>query len=195
MYEIELKAHVINYDKTKKTIESFASCIGEKNKSDVYWSIINPSSNTVRVRIREEKSKLSNGEKKESTIVTYKRKELRQTRELVSYEVNDEQEFCIDNRKAFETVLIDTGYKTYLIKEKHVLQWEYNGVLIELCTIGGLGDFLELEITTESQDESTVEQSLKKLQQTLLKCNIPLEKIEKRYYSELLREKDSRVLE
>ncbi len=194
MYEIELKAHVNNYNNTKNIISSFATFLGTKQKSDVYWQCFSEKLQApVRVRIREETC--TNSENKESTelIVTYKKKELRTSSDLnkhIDFEVNEEHEFCINERKAFEAILIDTGYEVDLVKEKKVEQWEYDGVLLELCTILNLGDFLELEIIAHDQDKETVHEALKKLQSVLLKCNIPLENIEKRYYSELLREKD-----
>ncbi len=195
MFEIELKAHVDNYESTKNNIDAFANFLGKKQKSDTYWqcyskNILNP----VRVRIREEVSENSNGEKTSCLMVTYKKKELRKTTDFdkpIGFEVNEEHEFVISDRSAFETILVDTGFEIDLRKEKCVLQWIFDDVLLELCSITTLGDFLELEIIAESQDKKTVEHALQKLQHLLIKCGIPLDKIENRYYSELLKESNN----
>ncbi len=195
MFEIELKAHVENYESTKNTIDTFAIFLGKKQKSDVYWKTYSAALGyPIRVRLREEKTTTPNGIESKNIIVTYKKKELRETfrgDKNISYEVNEENEFTIDNRTAFETILIDTGYTIDLEKDKHVLQWQYEKVLLELCIINNLGNFLELEIINESQDDNSVNVAIKELQDVLIKCNIPLEKIEKKYYSELLREKNT----
>ncbi len=188
MFEIELKAHVDNYEKTKTIIESFAHFLGEKNKSDVYWH--QPSQNPVQIRVREESAVNSFGKKPKVLTVTYKKKEVRNSANNIAYEVNDEKEFTIDNRSSFETFLHDAGFRVVSKKEKHVLQWQYDGVLLELCTITGLGNFLELEITSEVQSKTVEKDSLKKLHATLALSGIELEKIEKRYYNDLLREKN-----
>ncbi len=192
MYEIELKAHVDNYENTKNTINSFARFLETKTKIDVYWHMISEKSkNPVRVRVRQETTLCPNGEKTTETIVTYKKKELRQSTlndNAISYEVNEENELNISNKQTFESILIDAGFAIDLKKEKHVLQWEIDGVLLELCTITDLGNFLELEIMAENNEDSTIKKSIGKLKSLLLQCGIPLEKIEKRYYSELLKE-------
>ncbi len=190
MYEIELKAHIENIEKTKTTINTFARFLGTKDKTDVYWQLngLNPTK-PVRVRIRQELSTNTSKEITKSLMVTYKRKELRNTKESIAYEVNEENEFSISNREAFESILIDSGFNIALQKEKKVLQWEYNGVLLELCTITGLGDFLELEIVAENRKDSTIKKAIDSLQSVLQQCGVPIEKIEKRYYSELMQEK------
>ena len=180
MYEIELKAHVDNYKKTNQTIDTFAEFLGEISKKDTYWKLQEKS---IQVRVREE---LINNHI--DLLVTYKQKELRNTEDnnAVHFEVNQEKEFHIDNRESFEAILIDSGFKISLKKEKYVKQWKFNNVLIELCTIPPLGDFLELEILSESNDDKTTKECIEMLKSILLKSNIPFEKIEHRYYSEIL---------
>ena len=181
MYEIELKAHVEHYDDTKQTINNFAHFLGEVAKKDTYWKLKKKS---IQVRVREE---ITNG--KTEFLVTYKQKELRNTGDnnTVHFEVNQEREFHIDDRDSFEAILIDSGFEISLKKEKFVTQWKYENVLIELCTIAPLGNFLELEILSELNDSQTTKKSIEKLKSILLQANIPLEKIEHRYYSEMLR--------
>ncbi len=190
MFEIELKAHIENYNKTRDTIQSFAQFVCEKSKSDVYWNLdTNLHKEPITVRIREEKTTDIQGAQLFETVVTYKKKEVRNSKEDISYEVNEEHEFSISDRAAFEQILIDTGFVIDLEKQKDVLQWKHNGVLLELCSISHLGNFLELEILSESQNDEAEEIAIQKLQGLLTKCNVPLCNIEKRYYKDLLREK------
>lgn len=186
MYEIELKAHVENYNETKKTIDEFAEFIGEKTKSDTYWKLKkNKDEKSMKIRVREEKSL-----QKEEILVTYKRKEVKKDAGTeVHFEVNEEKEFTISDRNGFETILEDIGFKIAYTKEKKVLQWKVDTVLLELCTVPPLGNFLELEILSESNVPEETNKCIKKLQKVLKKSNIPQSKIEKRYYSEMLQEK------
>ena len=64
--------------------------------------------------------------------------------------------------------------------------WHYDGAHLELCTVERLGDFMEIEILTESNDEKTVSQTKEKLLKMLSKCGISEDKIENRYYSQML---------
>ena len=58
----------------------------------------------------------------------------------------------------------------------------------ELCTVPPLGDFLEIEVVKEVQDEQTVQKITKLQEQLLSDCNIPLSQIEPKYYSQMLKE-------
>ncbi|MCI7533482.1 MAG: hypothetical protein MSA36_00600, partial [Treponema porcinum] len=97
---------------------------------------------------------------------------------------------------AVEALLSDIGFKPALRKEKNVLayqaQTEYGTAALELCTVGGLGDFIEIEILSETDDEKTVSAIQDTLKSLLLKCGIPLENIEPKYYSELLAEVENK---
>ena len=61
-------------------------------------------------------------------------------------------------------------------------------MLIELCTVKHLGDFLEMEILAETADKKYIKEARLKLEKLLKKYGIPLEQIEPMYYSELLKE-------
>lgn len=199
MFEIELKAHVRNKSEVERLLATFAAYENTVEKYDVYWQFPSPntSNNTitsnnfdtsnsiVKVRIREERiSKSSTVESK--TIVTYKKKEVRINEEGNSYEVNEENEFTISDRKPFELILKDVGFSIELCKQKTVQEWRYERALLELCTVKGLGEFLEIEILAENKDDETVTKARSELLSLLAKCEIPQSEIEKRYYSEML---------
>ena len=176
MYEIELKAHVLDRKSVIQNLEKFAAFSGAVEKDDTYYSnTINGKS--IKVRIR-----------KKSVIFTYKRKEILE-KDGTSIEVNDEKELFLSDADAIEAFLFDTGFKTTLKKQKTVLSWHYDGANLELCNVARLGDFLEIEILSENNSEKTVSQSREKLLKMLSKCGISEDKIENRYYSQMLGEK------
>lgn len=195
MYEIELKAHVYNHATIQTKLHSFAQFFGKCEKTDVYWQQTMPYKNKtpVEIRIREQKTNYPDGNTSTKVLVTYKRKELRYaqstgTQNTTAYEVNDEQEFTINARKPFEIMLNDAGFQIASKKHKIAMQWKHDDVFLELCTIHGLGDFLELEIMSEDNSPHTAETARAKLEKLLTRCDIPLEHIEPKYYSVLLKE-------
>lgn len=195
MYEIELKAHV--YDKAALTekLNTFAEYKGNVSKYDSYWkqpplfSLLSAKrsgeTGTV-IRIRIEKS---NTEKNPlRTLVTCKRKQRIAGSGTDSgkspLEVNEEHEFTVSDAAAFENLIINAGFSPFLTKSKECSQWVYEDILIELCAVDGLGDFLEAEILRET--DSDTDAARIKLEKLFEKCGIPLEQIEPMYYSELL---------
>ncbi len=197
MTEIEIKARLADAGRCEQTVSGFARFLGETRKLDVYWqqdtkphttpaADSNPTTETpetkppVRLRLRDE-----NG----SVTVTYKRKELR-----AEMEINDEQEFTVSDRAAFEILLKDLGFKVYSLKEKLTRSYRFDEessvpVTIELSAVRDLGAFIELEILIENPDEETIARAGKKLRATLSRCGIPESAIESRFYNEMLAEK------
>ena len=131
----------------------------------------------TRLRVRAEAGE---------TVVTYKRKELQG-----DIEVNDEREFSIDDRAAFETLIADLGFRPFITKEKKTKTFSYaaeGGVLvsIELSLVAGLGWFVELEILADSPDEAETARARAILRETLAKCGVDPSAIESRYYTDML---------
>lgn len=195
MYEIELKAHV--YDKAALTekLNSFAEYRGNVSKYDSYWKQeafilpIRPAEQKCKnttVRIRIEKSDTEKNPLR--TLVTCKRKQRIAGSGTDSgkspLEVNEEHEFTVSDAAAFENLIINAGFSPFLTKSKECTQWVYEDILIELCAVDGLGDFLEAEILRET--DSDTDAARIKLEKLFEKCEIPLEQIEPMYYSELL---------
>jgi adenylate cyclase class 2 len=120
------------------------------------------------------------------TVVTYKRKELQG-----DIEVNDEREFSIGNRAAFESLITDLGFKPFITKEKQTKTFSYaaegvTSVGIELSLVTGLGWFVELEILADDPDEAETARARAVLRETLAKCGIDPSAIESRYYTDML---------
>lgn len=186
MTEIEIKAHVYDPGETERIIASFATFRGESRKSDAYWIQGRPgdgdaatatSTQPVKVRVRDENGAL---------IVTYKRKELR-----AETEVNDEREFTIDDRDAFEAFIADAGFSPASFKEKRTKRWTWEfadatEVGIELSLVERLGWFVELEVLAEGPDEGDIARIRGILLETLARCGIGEGSIETRYYTEML---------
>ncbi len=211
MYEIELKAHVYNRDELICKLNADARYLGTAEKNDTYWRLTafvrngaieangkagterpdkaeKNAENPLTVRIRTECTETAAKEKKCRHLVTYKQKR-RECKENVALEVNDEKEFAVSDRTEFERFLHKAGFEAVSEKHKKSMQWEKDGVLIELCTVEPLGDFLEMEILSETTDENRVNEARFALEKLLKKYGIPLEQIEPMYYSELLKAK------
>ena len=107
-------------------------------------------------------------------------------------EVNDEKECIISDGNALKAAFEDAGFTLAQKKQKDVEEYEmhtsFGKAAIELCSVPPLGDFLEIEILSSSNDDLHVKSVQKELMRILDKAEIPPEQIEKRYYSELLAE-------
>ncbi len=193
MYEIELKAHVYDREKTISHLESLAEFDSKIIKNDTYYSLktqklIN-NKDHVSIRIRKETIKNS-GTNKSETLITYKKKEIRTNEFGTSVEVNEENECTISDSSPLEKFLIDAGAVIQLRKEKitlrYTLQTDYGQANLELCTVPPLGDFLEIEILSDNNDNQTVEKIQNEIKKIIQKCAISLDCIEPKYYSEML---------
>ncbi len=191
MTEVELKAHVDDRDMLIKNLDSWAEYQGSVIRDDNYWGLRDRKIRSIRVR-RE-----SSDGKPLRTLLTYKRKELREQNKTV-IEVNDEKECEISDPAVIETFLQDAGFSVVLKKHKEVMDWTFPvesgngipeglGVTFELCAVPPLGDFLEIEILSPTDEPDLIARLREKIEIYLEKTGIPKEKIEPRYYSELLK--------
>lgn len=198
MYEIELKAHIYNREETIKILNTFANYVGFFQKHDSYYKLQKQNSNDfISVRIRKE---LSKQEQNISEIIylTYKQKELKNTSDGTKIEVNNEKECELSNSETVISFLLDTGFCEYLSKSKTVEKFSYQTpsgtATIEICTIPPIGDFIEIEILNDSNNESNVDNIRKEILSILEKCNIPQSQIEEKFYSQLLKEANSTII-
>ena len=196
MIEIELKARVEDVRALAARLEKKAQFQRCCYKRDTYWK---ENQKQIQIRIREEKTVLTEvfsfqaeqwpfevaiiqAAGTEVIFVTYKRKAVMNA----SFEVNQEQEFQLDKKEPLEIFLQDAGFSPELKKEKLVAAWQWDEVLLELCFIPELGNFLELEILCDSDSPEVVTAAHAKLRQVLAACGIEESAIESRYYSQLL---------
>lgn len=198
MYEIELKAHIYNREETIKILNTFANYVGFFQKHDSYYKLQKQNSNDfISVRIRKELSKQEQNIS-EKIYLTYKQKELKNTSDGTKIEVNNEKECELSNSETVISFLLDTGFCEYLSKSKTVEKFSYQTpsgtATIEICTIPPIGDFIEIEILNDSNNESNVDNIRKEILSILEKCNIPQSQIEEKFYSQLLKEANSTII-
>jgi adenylate cyclase class 2 len=189
--EIELKARVDSLEKIKAAISSFAEYGGEFLKNDVYWFPRSPPAAGTAIplsgiRVRQEQDTPPNGKVRRITWVTFKVKEVRE-----GIEINQEKEFEVSDTAAFEELLVRLGLERGSAKKKTGWAWKYEGITAELCQVDRLGWFAELEIIAQDAKEATVAIARKRLLELLERIGIGEDKLETRYYTEMLREIDA----
>jgi len=169
--EVEIKAWVQEVDRLREEIQAIAEFQNSYEKRDTYFSW--PRQETPLFRIRREA---------ESNTVNYKQKE-----RADGIEVNREHEFQVDDAEAFINFCKYLEYEEYIEKQKQGELYSFENVGIELSLVEGLGWFVEIEILVDLQSE--VSAAREKLREVLQALSVPEDKIEPRYYYELLEEK------
>ncbi|MDR0389441.1 MAG: class IV adenylate cyclase [Spirochaetaceae bacterium] len=181
--EIELKAWVDDPESVKKRIPQGAKYLGSFEKADQYWNI--PPEYGVGtnfpsgIRVRNELKTVK--EPVRRSFVCFKIKERRD-----GIEVNDEREFEVSDSGLFTELLERLALVRAQAKTKTGWAWEYEGITIELAFVAGLGCFVELEILSPAGDDGAVEAGRKRLLALLAVLGIAEDKIERRYYTEML---------
>lgn len=178
--EIECKARVDSVSLIRKAIESLEG-ITEGTpvmKRDTYYARLEDRDSSMsprkaaKFRIRE-----SGG----MVVVTSKVKRMES-----GIEINHEHEFTISDKESFNAFAASLGFYPWMIKEKKGLCWKYQGVTIELVTVAGLGDFIEIESLMDSADISRSAEVKEQLLTLLDRLGIPQSSLEKRYYIDML---------
>jgi adenylate cyclase class 2 len=183
--EIELKAWVDDPAAVKRTITQFARYNGAFTKDDAYWfparRAPDASLPASGVRLRRETLDSGDGQPVQTTLVTYKTKEVRE-----GMEINDEREFAVSDGAAFEELLTRLGLSPGKTKQKRGWSWSHEGITLELTEVTGLGWFAELELLTGTDSPEIAAAARKRLLALLQAAGIAEDRIEARYYTELL---------
>jgi adenylate cyclase class 2 len=205
-YEIELKARVEQCEELSARLSMVSQFEFEYVKEDDYWfptdvfsSVGNGEVNSLPksgVRIRKEKRIDAQGDENFFVLVTYKTKEIRD-----GIEINNENEFTLAAAPGasietaianFEELLgklyLQRGYS----KKKQGASYKHENITVELSLLEHLGWFLELEIIAETNDGETLDRARKSLLAFLATTGISEDKIETKYYSELLKRRPDR---
>ncbi|MDR2079414.1 MAG: class IV adenylate cyclase [Treponema sp.] len=178
--EIELKAWVDNPEACKNILSLLAGPPLSFEKADSYWFFRKTADRPPPgIRIRRERS---GGKEEPATRISYKSKEVRE-----GIEVNNEREFTVSDGAAFEEFLARLGFERDMEKHKRGWAWICGDITAELCELRSLGWFAELEILADNDGPETVAAARKRLLELLGKIGIGEDKIESRYYTELLR--------
>lgn len=174
MMEVELKARVRDLAAVRRRVESFASYIRPFDKSDEYWH--GPDWRFVRgtkgFRLRMDGQK---------AIVTFKQK-----RNDGGIEINRETEFEVSSADGFKALVERIGCEPFYRKHKAGHAYGYDGCTIELVSIDGLGDFIEIERLLERDDSGDIALALGSVKSILAMAGVPDNDIEGRSYSELM---------
>jgi adenylate cyclase class 2 len=190
--EIELKVRVGDPRALNERLSRLAPLPALSfEKEDCYWTAVPGGGDggdglkRPVVRLRKERTVYPGGETEEKALVTHKVKEVRE-----GIEINDEREFTVSDPAVFEGLLQGLGLEPGMRKNKRGWAWTVGGIHAELCEVSGLkrslGWFLEIEILAESAEEPVVAGAREKLLDFLEKIDVPRDRIEERYYSELL---------
>ncbi|MFP4363500.1 MAG: class IV adenylate cyclase [Spirochaetia bacterium] len=180
-FEIELKAWVDEPEKIIETLNERYRFIGEYEKSDIYYRApkqeedIQPQD----FRLRTEG---------QTYCVTYKDKKMDK-----GMEINDEMEFAISNPSPFTELMRRLGCTVFCKKRKIGKRYEDKGIIFELSWIENLGYFLEVEVILDHDGDETVGTTKQLIRDTLKSLGIPENKIEPRYYTDLLSEKELKL--
>ena len=191
MIEIEIKAHVYDKEKLRSTLKTFAEYQQTVDRYDLYYHIpvkeVPGQKPYITARIRTE-IKSFNGKENKTVYVTYKKKELSEN----NIEVNIEKETEIQDENVLLSLFNDAGFTLAHKKTKHVedyiAQTAFGNATLELCNIPPLGDFLEIEILSESDEPLKIRNIKEELKKLLSRCEIPESCIEPKYYTQMLSE-------
>ncbi len=187
-YEVEMKAWVDNWDAMERTLRSRTVFVRPFRKEDRYFLIdaqpsAQPSADDRRsprgFRLRVDGQGAS---------VTFKRK--RRHRQA---EINVEREFRLDDGEAFVELMQRIGLEPEFAKIKEGLQFERDGLVIELVHVRELGDFLEVESMDERPDDASHEAAVQRIEEFFRECGVDSSRVETEPYMKLLRSLRSRA--
>ncbi len=168
--EVETKAWATErVEELRAELQRWAEYRGQFDKRDTYFCLPGEEQSLFRIR-REE----------HGNTVTYKQKQRSE-----GFEVNREHEFTVGDADEFIAFSGYLGYEVYIEKHKQGELYAFGDAGIELSHIEGLGWFVEIEILVE--DQSEVQAARRRLGEVLQKLDISEDKIESRYYNEMLK--------
>jgi adenylate cyclase, class 2 len=192
--EIELKAHIKDSEALKRLLYKKAEYLCAFEKEDTYYFPLD-SSDIPRsgIRLRGESKTFPDGTMKKMAYVTYKTKEVRD-----GIEVNNEKEFEVCSSQYSPVIVFDEFLKMTGLApgySKHKKGWAFSkgGINAELLEVEKLGWFLEMEIVVNDVEmdavkDNMIEENKKQLLEFLSDLGIEKDAIERRYYSEMLKD-------
>lgn len=179
--EIELKAWVDDAEAVRKRLCAIGAYEGRYDKDDEYWRSRSGTALGSGVRIRRLKTAGEDGEERTAAVITFKKKEVRD-----GIEVNDEREFEVSDAEAFAELLSRLGLAPWIRKRKIGESWSIDGITAELSEIVGLGKFVELEILSDTDAAEVVASARKRLSDALSTLGVGEDRVEARYYTEMI---------
>jgi len=168
-YEIEIKAWVEEPEALRKLLGESYSYVRSYVKEDTYFQFPGKKE-TFRLRKQGEEN-----------IVTMKKK----YREH-GIEENLETEFTVSDGDAFENLVFEIGCSVYVKKRKTTDAFDADGITVELSSVDKLGWFVEIEKLVHSENWEDKDSAKEEIMKIFDFLNIPREKVEPRYYTEML---------
>lgn len=168
-FEIEIKAWVEKPEPLRKLLGKTYSYVRSYVKEDTYFRFPGKKE-TFRLRKQGEEN-----------IVTLKKKHREH-----GIEENLETEFTVSDGNAFENLVFEIGCPVYVKKRKTTDAFDAGGITVELSSVEKLGWFVEIEKLVHSDNRKAKETAKEEIMKILDFLQIPREKVEPRYYTELL---------
>lgn len=175
-FEIELKVRVDHPDKVLNILRGLAVFHSEYEKQDTYYNV--PATRFGGggdIRVRNENGK---------TIVTRKEKKV-----VDGLEENREVEFLVSDQAPFLDFLFFIGCTRRVEKLKKGRRFILGDISLELSEVPPLGWFLEIEKLIESREPAEVALARNEVLKILGDIGITEDKIETRYYTDMLEER------
>lgn len=185
--EIEIKAWVRNPRRTEVHLaEAGATFERDYRKEDRYFRFTERDSLGRRVLKQDVRIRID-GTK---TFVTYKDKRLEK-----DLEINNEREFEVSDPRLMSDLFLRLGAENLIEKVKIGTAWRWNGLLIEVSEVLGLGHFIEIERvlplpddSSEGEQELSIRESESMINQLFARLEIPANDREIRTYTSMLSE-------
>lgn len=185
--EIEIKAWVDDLEGLEKEVMKIADFIGAEEKEDIYYHFY-PLGRVTYDKgdgVSEYEKPLAFRLRKSGEIntLTWKKKIVRE-----NMEENIEREFTLSDYGTARDFIAYLGAWEYIRKSKRSRVYRRGDVQIELNHVVSLGDFIEIEKIVSESEPDKVEQARNEVRSLLEELGVPSEKIEKRFYTDLLQE-------
>ncbi len=172
MFEVELKVRIDNIEELEASFREKYEFVGKFVKRDIYFG----KDGVDLFRLRG----VSDGESEKFVVTTKERFR------VAGIEENVEREFSVDSQEEFIAFANFLGYDELIRKVKHSICFNNGDMFIELVTIEGLGDFLEIEILVS--DEASKSSARDRLLAFIESLGKSSDDVVSKYYVELLRD-------
>lgn len=173
-YEVECKAWIKDKRALLQAISARGRFLRHEEKEDLYFG--HKRGQRIVFRLRSVNGK---------DLITIKKKRISQ-----GMEVNRELEFAIPNREEFLQFMGYLGYLPLQKKQKSTDLFEVDGLSVEVNTLKGLGEFLEIELVCEHREE--VPAARERIFELFASLGIARSDLEERSYRHLLDEKEQK---
>lgn len=174
VHEIELKVRVDDPAALEEKLKGSCVFVRTYDKFDTYYSYPCGPEEGKAFRLRKDGG---------GCIVTVKEKKV-----LNGIEHNMEREFSVSSEELFTYFILSLGCSVKVTKRKKGSLFKLGDINLELSRVERLGWFLEVEKICGSNDPAEHEMAKKEILAVLKRFGIPEDRIEARYYTDMLLE-------